>query len=661
MKNILRFILLSMMTISCSNKQDYSSAYTNLPVGKIRAEGWLRQMVETEKNGVTGHLDEIDKRVGGHIFFTHNVVDEGELAWWNGEYESNWIEGFTRLACSTDDTVLLVKAGKWFDRLIEVQLKDTEPYIGIYANDSEKFPRWNNIVGELWPQCRVFMAMLTYYERMHDQQILTSLTKAADLTIAHLQKALSESKDRIDSHALMMVEPMIQLYRLTKDKRYLDFSVLLYNKLRWFNDKTSGGELFLHGVHVAQNIRIPLILYENTGDTKYLQDGLKALELCSTRYMNVAGTIRSDEMVSYAVPDRGSEYCATVEWFITNIESARITGNMQYADIAERCYFNAAQGARFPDGNAIQYSSFPNQLYAIEQGTDEWKEQPLFSPANQPLCCNAMAGRILPSYLNHMWTKPNGDGFMALLYGPCIFRATLKEKNTLAIREITNYPFNEHIQFNIDLDKSESFKLQFRIPSWCDSVTFRINNEAISPVIAKGIATLNKSWKKGDIIDINMPMKVKPEFLREWVSILRGPLLYVLPVPYKQIEVKQIAPGFSSYRFLPEKDFEWNQFLMFNHSPKDSMFLTCQTETRDGLSPWVNPPIYIKTKAQASSDKWRLGMQWYTRDKLQPPAPPSAILAYQIDQSLSKEIRLVPYGTTKLRIAYFPYSVNVIQ
>jgi hypothetical protein len=87
----------------------------------------------------------------------------------------------------------------------------------------------------------------------------------------------------------------------------------------------------------------------------------------------------------------------------------------------------------------------------------------------------------------------------------------------------------------------------------------------------------------------------------------------------------------------------------------------CQTETREGLSPWVEPPIYTKTRAQASIDKWRLGMQWYTHDKLQPPAQPSAILAYQIDQSLSKYIRLVPYGTTKLRIAYFPYSVNVIQ
>lgn len=661
MKNILKLMLISLMACSCNEKRAIYSEFENIDAGKVRAEGWLLQMVESEKNGVTGHLDEIDDRVGGHIFFTHNVVLDGEYGWWNGEYESNWIEGFTRLACFTDDSVLINKAGKWFDRLMEVQKNDKEPYIGIYSSESVKSPRWSNVTGELWPQCRVFLAMLTWYERMKDERILTSLRKAADLTMVQLQKKLIESKDRIDSHSLMMVEPMVKLYQLTKDKRYLDFAVLLYDRIRWFNDKTLSGQLFLHGVHVAQNVRIPLILYEYTGNSSYLNEGLKGMELCGNRYMNVAGTIRSDEMVGYAVPDRGSEYCTTVEWFISNIESARILGDMHYADVAERCFFNAAQGARFPNGKAIQYSSFPNQLYAIEQGNDEWKNQPLFSPANQPLCCNAMAGRILPSYMNHMWTKSKNDGFLALLYGPGIFRNHVKGNNNLVIRELTNYPFDDKIQFNIELDNTESFPLQFRIPSWCDSVTFRINNEVIKPEIKTGIAKLERSWKNGDVIDLFLPMKAKPEFLREWVSVVRGPLVYVLPVPYEQVEVTKIAPGFSSYRFLPEKDFPWNQFLMYNLSPKDSMFVVHQSELKEGGSPLDNPPVYITTKAQVSNDKWRLGMQWYTRENLQPLAPPSAILAYQIDRSLSKEVKLVPYGTTRLRIVYFPFVAHELE
>jgi hypothetical protein len=661
MKTIVKLAIFYLLACACNEKQTTYSVFEHIEVGKVRAEGWLRQMVELEKDGVTGHLDEIDNRVGGHIFFTHNVVLDDQFGWWDGEYESNWMDGFTRLACSTDDSALINKAGKWFEQLMEVQKNDKEPYIGIYSSESVKYPRWSDVTGELWPQCRVFLAMLTWYERTKDEQILLSLRKAADLTIDRLQKKLTEITGRIDSHSLMMVEPMVKLYQNTKDKRYLDFAVLLYDKIRWFNDKTLSGQLFLHGVHVAQNVRIPLILYEYTGNNSYLNEGLKGMELCINRYMNVAGTLKSDEMVGYAVPDRGSEYCTTVEWFISNIESARIVGDMHFADVAERCYFNAAQGAQLPNCKAIQYSSFPNQLYAIEQGNDEWKNQPLFSPAHQPLCCNAMAGRILPYYLNYMWTKSKNDGFLALLYGPSTFRSQLKGENNLVIREVTNYPFDDKIQFKIELDNTESFPLQFRIPSWCDSAVFKINNEVIKPEINTGIAKLERTWKNGDVIDLFLPMKARPEFLREWVSVVRGPLVYALPVPYEQIEVAKITPGFSSYKFLPKKDFPWNQVLMFNLSPKDSMFIVHQSALEDRVSPWANPPISITTKAQVSNDKWRLGMQWYTRENLQPPAPPSVILAYQIDKSLSKEIKLVPYGSTRLRIVYFPFAAQEVQ
>lgn len=58
--------------------------------------------------------------------------------------------------------------------------------------------------------------------------------------------------------------------------------------------------------------------------------------------MNVADTIRPDKIIGYAVPDRLSEYCTTLEWFIINIESARILGDMHYTYVAERCNFNAA-------------------------------------------------------------------------------------------------------------------------------------------------------------------------------------------------------------------------------------------------------------------------------------------------------------------------------
>jgi uncharacterized protein len=638
-----------------------ASEFSHFPTGQVRAGGWLRQMVESETNGVTGHLDELDSQVGGHIFFAHNVEKEDQFGWWNGEYESNWIDGYARLASSTDDPTLLNKARQWFEKLMEVQRNDKEPYIGIYSAESRKFPRWSDVCGELWPQGRVFLAMLGYFERTQDKRILDSLKQAADLSMAHFFQDLPIYKTKVNSHTLMIVEPMLNLCTITGDRRYLDYSIFLYDKLRWFNDRTLRGDLFLHGVHVVQNIRIPLLLYEFTGERRYLEEGLRGMEICRSRYMNVAGTIRSDEMVGFAVPDRGSEYCTTVEWFISAMETARITGDMSFADVAERCYFNAAQGARFPNGTAIQYRSFPNQLYVIEQGTDEWKNQPLFGPTHQPLCCNAMAGRLLPAYLNAMWMKTKNEGLLAFLYGPCSFKTSLPGDNRLSIRETTDYPFSDLIRFEIDLDRAATVPLSFRIPGWCERITIRVNGQEVVPTKDRGVAAISRKWKKGDILELILPMKTTVEYSREWVSVVRGPLAFALPVPYQEVKVRQIAPGFSFFRFLPEKDFVWNQFLMFNHFPEEARFKVEPMALKPGESPWEHPPITVRTKAQVSNDSWRLGMQWYTRESLQPPAPPSAILAYQIDQKLTKEITLLPYGATRLRIVYFPYAVNVIE
>jgi DUF1680 family protein len=654
---ILQIFALSFISSCTSGKRIYS-CYESNPVGLVRANGWLQNMVVTETCGATGHLDELAPQISSHIFFTHNINIEGQFGWWNGEMEGDWIDGFTRLAASTDDTFLLKKSERWFAKLMEVQKNDKEPYIGIYSNDSEKYPRWVNICGELWPQCRVFLAMEGYYERTGDSAILNSLIRAADLTIFHLHRDLPEYKDNVNSHALMMVEPMLKLFNLTGDKRYLDFSVFLYKKLHWFNDLTLSGELFLHGVHVVQNIRIPTLLYEYTGDPEYLIEGLKGIDICTERYMNVAGTIRSDEMVGYAVPDRGSEYCTTVEWFITNVETARITGKMQYADVAERCYFNAAQGARLSDGSGLQYSSFPNQIYVTEQGTDEWRTQPLYGPTHHPLCCNPMAGRLLPAYMNNMWQRVPSGGFLAMLYGPSTFSTELNN-NKITIKEVTEYPYEESIKFVIDAEKPASFPLKFRIPVWCNNFSVKLNGNNIQYKRENYIATIIETWNKGDIIELNLPMKVKTEFLREWVSVSRGPVVYALPVPYERVLAKQVAPGFAFYRYLPDKDFAWNQVLMFKKVPADSAFLTLQVAANPAEFPWTGKIVNIRTKAQAANDKWRLGMQWYTKENLQPPPPPSAVLAYQIDQKLSEYITLVPYGTTKLRIVYFPYAVEV--
>ena len=84
----------------------YPKQFISLPLGAIRAEGWLKEQLIRQKNGLTGHLDEIYESVMG----SRNgwLGGDGDQ-WERGPY---WIDGLLPLAYILDDDELKQKAQK---------------------------------------------------------------------------------------------------------------------------------------------------------------------------------------------------------------------------------------------------------------------------------------------------------------------------------------------------------------------------------------------------------------------------------------------------------------------------------------------------------------------------------------------------------------------
>ena len=84
--------------------------------------------------------------------------------------------------------------------------------------------------------------------------------------------------------------------------------------------------------------------------------------------------------------------------------------------------------------------------------------------------------------------------------------------------------------------KKQETALHLRIPAWCDRATVKVNGEVVDvPVKANTYATLNRVWKKGDVVELDMEMRVKlmesnplVEEPRNQVVVKRGPLVYCL-------------------------------------------------------------------------------------------------------------------------------------
>ncbi len=672
MKKTTRIIAISILLMivlgRCEQQKDVvltnnvGPAYSYLKLNQVKPQGWLNDVIQTEAEGFSGHLDEFAPEIMRKPFIDPKVpVSEQRWVetWWDGESAGNWWDGLVRLAFVSGDEALIKKSEKWINHLIENQQKADEPYIGVYPEKDSTVNRWGSVIGELWPQSRAYLAMLAYYEATGNQEVLDALVKAADLTISHFHKSRNDLDSaaikHINTHALMIVEPMLQLYQITEEEKYLAFSSFIYNKLDYFNRALLKGELYQHGVHVCENIRIPAMLYSYNHQRSLLDFSEKGMLLIMDEYLNAVGGIRSDEMVAYAKPNRASEYCTFTEWVLSTTEMAMITGNMRYACQAEKCFFNAAMGARLPNGKGIQYLSFPNQLNADAA----YNHQVAYGPNHFPLCCNPNATRLFPYFVSRMWMKAPNSGLAAVLYGPCEVNARLGvNKQAVTISEKTNYPFSDKIQFTISSKAPVTFPLSLRIPVWCKNPEIMINNETLTfEVNKRNTVVIKRKWQPEDKITLIMPMNIQVDHRKtELVSVSRGPLVYALEIPSSVNSFNEVAPGFNYKGYFPKDGFNWNVALYFDNDNPAASFSLIKQDISDNANVWTMPTYKIKVDAQPIV-YWEQGGAFERNN--QPPVPLSPVYKFIADKDKIKPVYLVPFGITRLRITCFPYFLKI--
>ena len=86
--------------------------YAELPIGAIKAEGWLHDQLVKQKDGMTGHLDELYREVVGPD--NAWIGGEGDT-WERGPY---WLDGLVPLAYLLGDEELIAKSKVWTESML---------------------------------------------------------------------------------------------------------------------------------------------------------------------------------------------------------------------------------------------------------------------------------------------------------------------------------------------------------------------------------------------------------------------------------------------------------------------------------------------------------------------------------------------------------------
>jgi len=203
----------------------------------------------------------------------------------------------------------------------------------------------------------------------------------------------------------------------------------------------------------------------------------------------------------------------------------------KFADIYEETIYNALLGALDLEGKNFTYT---NELNSSQSRYD-WHVCP---------CCVGNIPRTLLMMPSWTYAKSDDGLYVNMFFGSTVKVGKVAGTDVEMVQE-TDYPWSGKVKIIVNPVEPKSFSLFIRIPDRKTSElyfpvpevkgykTLKVNGESINPPVIKGYAEINREWKAGDIVEVELPLEVqtvtadeKVEADRGRVALKYGPLVY---------------------------------------------------------------------------------------------------------------------------------------
>ena len=421
--------------------------------------------------------------------------------------------------------------------------------------------RYDNLASshEFYNSGHMYEAAVAHYLATGQRNFLDIAIKNAD----HIYDVFGPGKkEDVPGHQEIEIG-LVKLYRATQNEKYLELAKLLLDR-RGKNIGTGSPYSQDHKPVVEQNEAVghavrANYMYTSMADVAALTNDQDYINAIDKLWENVVGkkmyltggmgALYEGEAYgkNYELPNVSyAETCASIAGVYWNHRMFLLHGDAKYIDIMERVMYNGLISGISLDGTKFFY---PNVLYTDGKrkfnqgaaGRSEW-----FTCS----CCPTNDARFMSSIPGYLYAT-RGDEIYVNLY--MTNKANLKSgKNTVRIEQQTEYPWKGNIRTVVSPSRSSELTVNLRIPGWAqgapvpsDLYTY-INNKTAKPVIKingvvtdvpieKGYARINRKWKKGDVVELVLPMEVKKVIANDNVEADRGrlaleygPLVYCL-------------------------------------------------------------------------------------------------------------------------------------
>lgn len=636
--------------------------YVELPLGSIKARGWLQEMLLRQKSGATGQMDQLYPEVMGE---RNGWLGGDGDQWERGPY---WIDGLLPLAYLLDDKELQQKVKPWIEWILGSQREDG------FFGPAKDYPYEAGIqrdnAHDWWPRMVVLKILQQHYSATKDKRVVPFMTKYFQYQLKTLpEKPLDNWTYWAKYRACDNLQAVYWLYNITGDEFLLDLGELLHKQSINFTDMFFDGNVLtrqasIHCVNLAQGFKEPVIYFQQGNDRKYTDAVKKGFADLKKFNGQAQGMYGGDEPLHGNNPTQGVELCAIVEMMYSLEKMIEITGDLSYVNHLERIAFNALPTQITDDFMKKQYLQQANQVMTTRHIRNFYEDYAashactdlLYGTKSGYPCCYSNMHQGWPKFTQSLWYATPDNGVASLVFSPSEVTAKVANGVEVRITEDTYYPMDDKIVYTINiLDKKHKqvqFPFHIRIPDWCKEAEILVNGTPTKTVEGNRVATIRCAWNSGDIVEVRLPMSIKigEGWHENSVSVERGPLLYALKMDEnwtkKDFEGDEVT-RFGEEYFEVTSDSKWNYALVNEDKNKanEKFAVNINEEKVKSNYPWnlENAPIEIKVKAKEMA-------HWGLYNEMTGPMP------HSVGHSSEpvEEIILIPYGCTTLRISQFP-------
>jgi len=630
------------------------SQFISLPTGSVEPRGWVREYLQRQREGLTGHLGEISAwlQKGDNAWLSR--TGKGKYGWEEVPY---WLRGYIELAYIFNDPKMIAESQVWIEGTLASQRPDGDFGPDERFSDDGSRDYWANMV--------MLYCLQAYYEHTSDPRVL-------ELMMKYFKYQLTVPDEKMLTHYWQKmrggdnIQAIHWLYNRTGDPELLRVAEKIHRATANWKQKDDLPNW--HNVNIAEAFREPAQMYLQTHDATDLRAAYANHFEVRKRFGQVpGGMFGGDENCrpGYSDPRQATETCGFVEQMLSDQMMLQISGDPFWADHCEDVAFNSYPAAVMPDFKALRYLTAPNMVVSDAKnhapGIDNRGPFLMMNPFSSR-CCQHNHSHGWPFFNKSLWMATPDNGVLAALYSANEVRVKVGNGATVRITEETRYPFEDTIRLTVSADEAVTFPLYLRVPAWCKTPQVTLNGQAAPITSAAGkFIRIVRQWRSGDVVVLKLPMKLS---MREWVanhnsvSVDYGPLTFSLKIGerYDRHDSTKTAIGDSNWQkgADPSKwpsweihpTTPWNYGLVLNAARPETSFTVKRGDWPADNFPFTAEAVPITLTARARQiPEWTLD-----RHGLCAVLQDSPVFSGQPEESVT----LIPMGAARLRISAFP-------